>query len=242
LKISHKFKCLFLHNPKTGGTSVREAFTELDPVTKNRVCFLHSDAKYSKAFMDYHGWDWNDYFKFSIVRNPFPRMVSFYEHMRGIGIRHEECLAKLRIEKIGLTNEPTIRKLKELNINIIYDSAEASKYNYASFEDYIKNPIYWMHRLDVKKLDFTINQVDWLSLDGAIAMNLVMRLENIEDDWQLALRYIRNHSGLDIPDIKIGHAKSNPVSVNWKDYYTDELKEIVTKRFKKDLEYFGYSF
>ena len=76
--ISHKHKCIFVHIRKTGGISVSSFLTEID-----------SDAEY--AFHPDHSLhaplDWyretygeqiyNDYFKFSIVRNPWSLRVSF---------------------------------------------------------------------------------------------------------------------------------------------------------------------
>ena len=75
--ISHKYKCIFIHIPRTAGT-----FTELliDGkdwwVPKGYGSFrqekhiIASQAK--KIYKDY----WDEYFKFSIIRNPWSRMVS----------------------------------------------------------------------------------------------------------------------------------------------------------------------
>ncbi len=70
--ISHKHKCIFIHIPRCGGTSIeismcRKNWWNIDHSTKHLIA---STAK--KIYEPY----WNDYFKFSFVRNPWDRMVS----------------------------------------------------------------------------------------------------------------------------------------------------------------------
>jgi len=237
--VSHKYKFLFLHNPKTGGSSVRTVLEELDIAAKKRECFLHSNATYSKACLEKNRKDWNDYFKFSIVRNPYSRMVSFYEHMRRIGARHERMLINYKIERNAIIksgNKNGKKKIKDLDSVILWDSREATKYNYESFEDFIKNPYFWMHRLDVRKLNFVENQVDWLSIDGEIAVDYIMKLEDIKKDWGQLFKKINQ------PYIKFPHITKGSGKIDYKSFYTDELREIVANRFEKDLDYFGYSY
>jgi hypothetical protein len=74
--ISHKHKAIFIHIPRTGGTSIEmmidgRDWWYVDPEEK------HIPA--SKAKQLYAEW-WNDYFKFSLVRNPWDRIVSMYRN------------------------------------------------------------------------------------------------------------------------------------------------------------------
>jgi len=64
--IDKEHKCIFVHIPKTGGTSITNAL--------NIKHHNHKMAKELKQEND----DWNDYFSFSVVRNPWDRMVSLY--------------------------------------------------------------------------------------------------------------------------------------------------------------------
>ena len=80
--ISHKHKCIFIHIPRCGGTSmeisiVGDNWFEIDPTTKHLVA---STAK--KIYEPY----WDDYFKFSFVRNPWDRMVSMKRFSRFYGV------------------------------------------------------------------------------------------------------------------------------------------------------------
>ena len=68
----HKF--IFVHLRKTGGTSVQDFFTGDSDVSKEPGN-KHFEPK------DYYRDSpkkWNDYFKFSFVRNPFCFLVSYY--------------------------------------------------------------------------------------------------------------------------------------------------------------------
>ena len=72
--INHKHKFIFVHIPKTGGTSIQYIFTKNNNVTKkeNKKHFTSND--YYRENIS----EWNSYFKFSFVRNPFDFLVSYY--------------------------------------------------------------------------------------------------------------------------------------------------------------------
>jgi len=72
--INHKHKFIFVHIPKTGGTSIQYLFTKNNNVTKkeNKKHFTSND--YQRENVN----EWNSYFKFSFVRNPFDFLVSYY--------------------------------------------------------------------------------------------------------------------------------------------------------------------
>ena len=78
--ISHELKTIFIHIPRTGGTSIETALVgnnwwKIEPATK------HIDWCEAKKFYANY---WNDYLKFSVVRNPWDWLVSLYHsHNRG---------------------------------------------------------------------------------------------------------------------------------------------------------------
>lgn len=102
MPIFHQSKCIFIHIPKTGGSSI---FLKLKAVSgsfelfgkavpsdydkyqlkgvktienkeKNVRLLHHLPAIYVKKIVGEKTWD--NYFKFAVVRNPWDRMVSWY--------------------------------------------------------------------------------------------------------------------------------------------------------------------
>ncbi len=86
--ISHEHKCIFIHIPRTAGTFIEHAICGKDwwGISSNTKHLLASTAK--EIYKDY----WNDYFKFSMVRNPWDRMVSLsrYSKYSGVNITNNQ--------------------------------------------------------------------------------------------------------------------------------------------------------
>lgn len=70
--ISHKYKCTFVHIPKTGGNSIKQAL-ELRGEEHEYVSSLELP-----------------YFSFTFVRNPFDRFVSAYSYLKNGGINEND--------------------------------------------------------------------------------------------------------------------------------------------------------
>ncbi|MEM7515103.1 MAG: sulfotransferase family 2 domain-containing protein [Bacteroidota bacterium] len=74
--ISHEHKCIFIHIPRTAGTAIESWIVGKDwwLIEQETKHLIASQAK--KIYAEY----WDDYFKFSFVRNPWDRMVSILSH------------------------------------------------------------------------------------------------------------------------------------------------------------------
>ncbi len=71
-----------------------------------------------------------------------------------------------------------------------------------------------------------------------ILVDFIGFFENIENDF----KYIKNKLSMDA-DVYLKHEnKSGNRKHNYKDYYTNEMKDIVAHIYKKDIEIFGYNF
>src|SRR3954471_2827170 len=95
--ICHEYKCIFIHVPKNAGQSVEHVFLKLVGLTWKTRAPLLLRANGNPALgpprlahlkaHEYAGRNhipqeqFNSYFKFAFVRNPWDRMVSFYKYM-----------------------------------------------------------------------------------------------------------------------------------------------------------------
>jgi hypothetical protein len=85
-RISHKYKFIFFSYPKTGSTSVRsilDKYSDICATTYNKRTtenpfYSHITAAETKKIFEEKGWDFDSYFKFVFIRNPYSRIVSLY--------------------------------------------------------------------------------------------------------------------------------------------------------------------
>lgn len=80
--IDHQYKCIFIHIPRTAGSSIEQWINGqdwwiTDSPTKHIIA---SQAKH--LYADY----WKDYFKFSIVREPISRVISSLKYDEYFGL------------------------------------------------------------------------------------------------------------------------------------------------------------
>jgi len=80
LMISHKYKCIYIHIPKCAGTSIsRTLESNGERKFEKDLCIWTQHATAIQIKKHYVNEEqWNNYFKFAIVRNPFDRIVSSY--------------------------------------------------------------------------------------------------------------------------------------------------------------------
>ena len=89
--ISHKYRCILIHIPRTGGSSIERwigggDWWSVSPETKH---LLASQAK--QVYSEY----WDDYFKFAFVRNPWDRVVSCLHYSCHFGIEAERTKKRI---------------------------------------------------------------------------------------------------------------------------------------------------
>jgi chondroitin 4-sulfotransferase 11 len=80
--ISYSRRFLFVHINKTAGTSIEHALNaygrkKINDITSN-VKFKHSQHFILNEYKEYLGVEYNKYYKFTVVRNPWDRVVSYY--------------------------------------------------------------------------------------------------------------------------------------------------------------------
>jgi hypothetical protein len=207
---SHKKKFLFIHIPKTAGTSLREVLschaagpgflnflsrriTRLSPGLGQRFFYrwrtFEPHLHFSEAQDLLPSRELESCFKFCFVRNPYERLVSFFRHIE----KHQTHPYHQRIKNWG-GFPGLVEHLGEL--------AEPSQFSYT------------LNRERIPALDF------------------VGRLENIDRDYEI----VAGRLGL---EVQLPHRNANPGG-RWRDFYTEELRREVRRFYAEDFVAFGY--
>jgi hypothetical protein len=131
--ISHKHKFITIDIPKTGTRSFRESLLPLNIIDirgkpkLDAEFYQHGAALDAKKQFEKNGWNWKDYFKFTIVRNPWARYFSFFKYFKSYGEKYlhkdksinwgepEINQGKLCIELFKGKNDQTVLKNIILN-------------------------------------------------------------------------------------------------------------------------------
>lgn len=78
-------------------------------------------------------------------------------------------------------------------------------------------------------------QLDWISdSDGRFLVNFVGRFENLEHDFQAVCQHLG-------ANIKLAHLNQTE-HAPYRDYFSAESIALIRAWFRKDIEYFGYTF
>ncbi len=216
--ISHRFKFIFVHIAKTGGTSIRSALTpvllkdpyrllqyllnRLSDATSHRIGVKFPRHAKIIAAMEILPRDYfESLFKFAFVRNPWDLQVSSYHHIQ----RERPHLLK----------------------------------HISNFEDFLKwklegeRPYHYI--LDASA------EPQWYSLidiHGRCVMDFIGRFENLEEDFYRACKKIGFKR---IPSLPHKRRGTNRLQ-DYRRYYTDKAVELVEKHFRVDIERLGYTF
>lgn len=182
--ISHRHQFIFVHIPKTAGTTIRAAFyREYDE--------LHNPhhAGISKIKESLSEEVFQSYFKFGAVRNPWDREVSRYTYIKE-EFRHID-----------------------------------NDYCQNGFKEYL-------YTFSQRPNALNYNEI---RVGGEISLNYIIKFENLQEDFNTACDKIG------IPHRKLSHTNKSKHK-HYTEYYDDETKQIVAKKYAKDIEHFGYKF
>lgn len=104
MRISHRHKFIFFANPKTGSESVRDYLDPLSDIrgttfpqtTPEFPFYSHMRPVEALPAFTERGWAYHDYYRFTLVRNPWRRLVSLYAMIKrmepGFGLSFAEWL------------------------------------------------------------------------------------------------------------------------------------------------------
>jgi len=203
--INHKYKCIFIHINKNAGTSIDILF--------NRRHSGHWNLKAYESFRRTK-FLYRHYYKFTVVRNPWDKMVSLY---------HSWAKSSNWDWGWGSDNKPTFIEF----IKIIDGFS-----NERQMELWPERKMY-QHKSGTMRMS---NQLDWLiDSNNKIPLNYICRFENLQEDFNKVC------DDIGFPKTELPYYnKSN--HLHYSTYYDEETKDIVARRFSKDIEYFKYKF
>lgn len=269
--ISHKYKAIFIHIQRTGGNSVQKLFEDTDPelieaiaIDPARKRTKHCFVTDIKSTIDPAAFE--AYTKFCVVRNPFDRMVSWYSMFQN-GFGKDDAMMKVsnQAEPIGIY----LRGLKMLNnprfpyanqvrnvwinafqwlnraetnsfdeIAMRYTTIGANVMNEIQkhvqcFNDFVNlpcdHPSGLFERFYINQLDYIVDQ------DDTVLVNRILRFEHLAEDFAQLAQEI----GF---DGQLPHINKSTRGDNYRSYYDDQTRQAIFERFRRDFDYFGYSF
>ncbi len=244
--ISHRNKFLFIHNDKCAGTAMREHFRgyekndlynnelfkvdlighwgrsmsiELWEKHENELCAVpqHSTAEVIKGYFELMGWNWDEYFKFGIVRNPFDRIVSGYEWRRSVVRRQIDSK-----DYLGDKNH-----FKEIVSEID-----------GGFKEFVKRKCQkWNHQ----------ERFFYSKKSKQCLVDFIGRYENLEADFKHIVKTILPNATdklctLPNPDTTCKNSNASIRKKDYISYYDEETRSMVEEGLAGDLELFGYKY
>ena len=216
MPVSHAHKTIFVHVPRTAGSSIEQVLGIWGDDNKGTLTPARPDMLFglvgTKALQHLNARDVRDrlgdevyrsYFKFAIVRNPYDRVVSTY-HIR-----------KKHFPKIQMSFPDFVQK------------RIAGKKSF--FRDL------FMSKAEKALEDQFEGQHEFLSDEkGALLVDFIGKYESLDGDFEK----IGDRLGLKVKLPKTNLSRHE----DYRKYYDEELKKTVRDVYRKDFEAFGYEF
>lgn len=197
---------IFVHIHKCAGTSVWGALNEYP----NFLCYIARPGRFA------HGLGanqvpeevWNNAFKFTIVRNPFARVVSAYKMLRGKKWSNVYTNFSEFVEFIQWCDVENHKVSRYVPINVYGNTVDNIIHHCSSYH----NPKY------------RIDEMDYIG-----------KLEELNRVLEVLAPHF-NVNSINLPKLNATKADS------YREYYTEETKAIIAKKYAKDILRFDYKF
>ena len=229
--ISHQHNCIFVHVPKTAGQSVESVFLALhglsweeraplllyrnDDPAKGPSAIAHLLAREYVALGHIAQPDFDRYFKFAFVRNPWARLVSEFEYR---GADRRQGLEAFFDERLARMDSYSDRS-RHIVPQTDYVTDEGGNY----IVDFIG-------RFETLAQDF-----------ASVARRLGLPSEELPHRNKSGeTRKANGFNGL--LDRLLGKGAAPATKRSWRDYYTPALRDRIGEYYAEDIARFGYSF
>jgi len=226
--ICHDYKCVFIHIPKAAGQSVEQYFLHKvgldwqtraplllrknDDPTMGPPKLAHLTALEYTTYNYLSQQEFDSYYKFSFVRDPFTRTISFYKYLGYHSMVTFDVFVKNYLPK--LIKEQYWFLMPQ--VNFLYDNDKPLFDFVGRFENI---------NSDFEKVCTALNMPD---------ADLPHANKSKKEKYE-RLKLIRKDPSV-LKHLSFNLKEGKGVA----DYYTDELKDIVYNMYKPDFEKFGY--
>jgi len=241
---------LILHIPKTGGNSLQNYFSKLEGFNSYSIghdiknCKNGGDIKLfvngkcvTKSKID----NLNNFFKITIIRNPYDRIVSQYK-FNVTTVKKNLKMFELAKKNYNKTlNKIDFKFRKKIFCEIFDDwQTDDNKINSKT----LQNKKFYIDQLnELEDLGFK----NWIKKYGKIhnykykkyvdKADFVIKIENIIEDLKKLKEILNIKSDLEFPHLIKSDRKSN-----YGEYYDKETKEFVYDLYKQDIDNYDYKF
>ena len=235
MAICHEKKIIFVHIPKCAGSSIEYFFKKnnlrLDFV-EEKIDFKSNETNFSEVVKLHKGKTqhlsasdidkllgnikFKEYYKFSIVRNPYDRLVSYYFYIKK---QKKPQLDKIHVDLVHSSSSFNEFIMKAIDIPAMYPIF--NQYVYLS-ENYN----------NINKMIDYIGKFETLNRD----FKTILRKSNFATSKLDKIKSSLGYSKYQLPRINTSNRGK------YQNYYNSELRQIVTQICRKDCELFGYEF
>jgi len=213
--ISHKYKFITIEIPKTGTRSLREMLSPLGVNFSNEILHRHAKAKevmQSPRFTT--AFSWEDYKKFTIVRDPWKRYLSFYSYIKTEGAKYRDSSAE------------EVRSWPNSRIN--QGKWSLDLLSSVSFDDFAG-----LHKT-IQEME---SQETFIcSDDGQILVDVIGRIETMANDVQNFL----NDIGVK-QKVNSIHTNKSLYNKPYLEYYNKEMIDMVAEKEQWVINKFNYA-
>ena len=238
-----KLEILFVHIPKTGGTTISTCLKKNEElITYNPKHIINhftkklllirtnklNNYKHSLAenMLLELGSKQKKYTKFTVVRNPWDLVVSFYSYLR------RPLDQKTIINDFKITNY----------LNPVEASINACKMDFKSWVKLYYNPYLRPRQKEETRSPYPVShfyrQLDWITnTKGEILVDKILKFED-HNEWENFFKGL----GLKFTEILNKKFNSSKRDSSYKNYYDEETKSLIGKYYKKDIDHFNYKF
>ena len=222
LKLVHysdKHKLMYYSVPKVACTTIKTFLAKSENIETKHLGVHHKNPQIKRLTMSESDVEqYKNYYRFSFVRNPWGRLFSCYKNKIYDPPRFFSKSNPYHNEKGEFKD--FIRRYGNLS------------FRHMQFEDFVDFVVAIPdHLCDPHFLP----QHYFLEMDK---LNFIGRFENFKADIHKVLRKIS--ADLDVSDI-LSDKKQSSSPGNYRDAYSDRMRDLVADRYAKDIELFNYS-